>query len=1218
MSLHHYRSRSRLLAAVVAALLVASPTAPAIASELDGVNPEVSQSDARRTGAADENSGAPSSGAEQTTAETPHAEPEPTHEPTPNAETQKAGPVEPVPAPEPAPSPAHQSESSGLTNQEAPASQAALEPGVYTVTANPYVAGSDAPIGVNVYLSDSGFPPVRPQKNNATLRVGLDGSMEVDVPFTQEIFTLQSLSDGKDVSIKSVARGGKLAWGNNEPDPAYPDRITSVTAQLANASGEYTFGKATEYAVILLAEKHWDIHLSVDLAHAQRHSTEEFVQDYVDSKTGAKVRVSARANDPLIPALREASLRVSTPSADHDAVQRTLQREFVGNPRFASWKLSLESDGETLLTNKNIGMAVQLPTTAANTSVLRVTDSTAVALDSSSPAENVVAFTSEGLGNFAVVDNDSARRWSHRKDFESPHHTTMTYRSTGEAEWNYPGLDYESLDAVGALHSYLGVEGSPVRLGEARRLLSLQGSNWEISAYTFGFDLSYEGVPFANVAKHQAWEGALGGGLSSLSGTVPVRDAKDHVYLVKGTVGAGLQSVERINSRFENGRADFAIVNTDADPDSASAKIQVPLWNAATGKDRDIDTPQTPETEIAYVVVAREALTRIDAPHAAPGLVYTGKNQTGVADGDGYALSVKPSAVNAGSYVARATLKTGYSWADGSTAPVDIRWEIAPATLEARYPGESMAPNGVPRLEVKTTGFVNGETPSTAAAYVAPKVHFPERITAGGSYKLAPSGGSAANYRFTYHEGTLSVGHTIDPNSWKPGTYRITANLFVPAAQNDILGRTAFMTNPKNPLAPEGSAQYGIPLDPVSDNATLTVSPNGKRSLTVDLPNPAFTLIEFGKPSAGVSVTGVARGNTPVGPHSGGRITRAVIGIEGATSTATFTQSRVFAVPLSLDKTWNLSLEIDYASAKRVSDDTEVKVPGGTQTSPAPKPGVQPGPAGGTTPRPAHTSGPRPGLEKQPTRLRAGTYTVSANIWFSKSVTGLPLDPHITNGGFPPKDPVTNNAKLTVDSEGNGAVTVPIAIQSRIMTVRSLTGGGVISTAGGNALNSVTVDLGKIDPTVQTITRSMEASVTIGDLAFSIGGAIFKGSREHTWPASFEVAIAGVPTSGGGIVPEFLQAKLDGTPSADEAKLLKALETAKKANASSREADSEGGLARPESPARAGKTEMPRTGAVVASAGALLALALAGVLLMLRRRARNDAHQAPADHAATG
>jgi hypothetical protein len=65
-------------------------------------------------------------------------------------------------------------------------------------------------------------------------------------------------------------------------------------------------------------------------------------------------------------------------------------------------------------------------------------------------------------------------------------------------------------------------------------------------------------------------------------------------------------------------------------------------------------------------------------------------------------------------------------------------------------------------LLVAVTGFVNGETAETALSYTVPVVV--NNNTAAGIYELTPSGGSAANYRFTYIGGTLTISSAGDNN----------------------------------------------------------------------------------------------------------------------------------------------------------------------------------------------------------------------------------------------------------------------------------------------------------------------------------------------------------------------------------------------------------------------------------------------------------------------
>ena len=80
-----------------------------------------------------------------------------------------------------------------------------LEAGVYTVDANLYVPGYQAPIGSNAYMTTNDFPPVNKGRKNGELLVGEDGELTVTVYPVHEIFTLQDIHDGDDARIESVS-----------------------------------------------------------------------------------------------------------------------------------------------------------------------------------------------------------------------------------------------------------------------------------------------------------------------------------------------------------------------------------------------------------------------------------------------------------------------------------------------------------------------------------------------------------------------------------------------------------------------------------------------------------------------------------------------------------------------------------------------------------------------------------------------------------------------------------------------------------------------------------------------------------------------------------------------------------------------------------------------------------------------------------------------------
>lgn len=141
--------------------------------------------------------------------------------------------------------------------------------------------------------------------------------------------------------------------------------------------------------------------------------------------------------------------------------------------------------------------------------------------------------------------------------------------------------------------------------------------------------------------------------------------------------------------------------------------------------------------------------------------------------------------------------------------------------------------------------------------------------------------------------------------------------------------------------------------------------------------------------------------------------------------------------------------------------------------------------------------------ETTQTPAAAGTYTVSANIWFKKEDSGLPMNPHITSDIFPPKDPVVDNAEMTVDDEGNAKVKVPILIQDKIMTIQKIEGLNIVDseTDDNGNITSITVDVGKIEYLEDVVTQTCDITLQMGDLAMTISGF----DRDQQWPATFQL-----------------------------------------------------------------------------------------------------------------
>lgn len=512
--------------------------------------------------------------------------------------------------------------------------------------------------------------------------------------------------------------------------------------------------------------------------------------------------------------------------------------------------------------------------------------------------------------------------------------------------------------------------------------------------------------------------------------------------------------------------------------------------------------------------------TKVDKPVSANDLVYNGTIQTGVAEGEAYTISGTATAVDAGSYTVIATLKEGYQWSDGTKEPVTISWTIEKAELTAKYADETIAYNGTPAGKVEVTGFVNGETAATAAGYQAPTVEI-GKIEAGKTYQLTPSKGAADNYTFKYVSGTLSV-EDAPPVELQPGTYRVTANLYVPAELNKVLGVNAYLTNPNNPLGIGG--HNGVPTTPVADNATMVIATDGTRTIILDVVNPVFTLQQI-KDGANVKIAATVRDNEVYAGNNGisrtGRITKLYITLSDNSGEYQFADCVEF--PTLLEEDWNVPLRLnaDFASAVKISDSTEVDLP----KEPA-NPDIPDEP---TNPDDSEQDNSNQNTPNNPgnagtdntnntdktqtitvTHLKAGTYTVSCNIWFEKADSGLPMNPHITSGIFPPKDPVENNATMVVDENGRVRVTIPIAIQSKVMNIEKITGLNIVDyqkNADGY-YTSITVDLGILENPGNAVTKNCQIDLKMGDLAMSISGF----ERDQSWPASFKLDLTEIPT----------------------------------------------------------------------------------------------------------
>lgn len=421
-------------------------------------------------------------------------------------------------------------------------------------------------------------------------------------------------------------------------------------------------------------------------------------------------------------------------------------------------------------------------------------------------------------------------------------------------------------------------------------------------------------------------------------------------------------------------------------------------------------------------------------------------------------------------------------------------------------------------------------------------------------------------------------------------SYTVTANIYIPGELNKQLpGVTAYITNGNNPLGLDGY-EAKAPTEPVSDNATLTVTEDGVMTLTLNLPNPVVTLQRIGGCS-NATVTNSVRDDEVYEGLDGsasrdGRITRLTIELQDTSGEYVFSDCAEFPTILSTEWDVPLTLAVDLSG---VSLPTQTEAPTANTAANEPaantltrsinydklnaliktvdaalaaaiisKDGsdVEPSKVWVTQAavntlsadlaiaRAALTSSSQDAVDQTTQTLSAsyktftksqasgakldndehlgktlkpGTYTVSANIWFNKADTGLPLNPHITNSTFPPMNPVERNAALAVKEDGTAKVTIPITIQDKIIKVFEITGLELSEseTNEDGSCSSITVDMGELSGDSTVVTKSCTIRIEMGDLAMSISGL----DKNHTWPAAFELNLSGVATKDGGTMP---------------------------------------------------------------------------------------------------
>lgn len=143
----------------------------------------------------------------------------------------------------------------------------------------------------------------------------------------------------------------------------------------------------------------------------------------------------------------------------------------------------------------------------------------------------------------------------------------------------------------------------------------------------------------------------------------------------------------------------------------------------------------------------------------------------------------------------------------------------------------------------------------------------------------------------------------------------VTANLYVAGKDNSVIGFNAYLTNGNNPNGEDGYEKKA-PTEPVEDNATVTIK-NGKATLSLDIPNPVFTLQKIGTTSTDgkATITDSKRDSktytsTANSESRNGRITHITVELDDTSGTHEYVFEDCEEFPTLLGQTWNVPLRL--------------------------------------------------------------------------------------------------------------------------------------------------------------------------------------------------------------------------------------------------------------------------------------------------------------------
>ena len=342
------------------------------------------------------------------------------------------------------------------------------------------------------------------------------------------------------------------------------------------------------------------------------------------------------------------------------------------------------------------------------------------------------------------------------------------------------------------------------------------------------YNVSYSEVYFNeekyeyNIIDENVWQEEfptkLGIYFCKVEGKDPYYGSFEWIPLIRITTDISKDKVELSEATFVyNGKVQKPSVKTVGGKTLKEGKDYTVSWSNASSKNAGTYTVTVQgkgiyagTTKATYTIT--KATVKVTAP-VSKTFTYNGKTQTGVVAGSNYTLSGTTKATNAGTYTAKATLKTdpnyAYVWADGTTAVKYITWKINKAVAKVTVP------------KGKTFTY-NGKTKAGVAAGSNYILSGTVNATKAGTYTAKATLKTNSNYTYKWSDGTSTaksikwtINKAANPLTIKAKTATVKYSAVKNKAQTLVVGKVITFTK---------KGQGKLTYTWVSGNKSITIN----------------------------------------------------------------------------------------------------------------------------------------------------------------------------------------------------------------------------------------------------------------------------------------------------------------------------------------------------------------------------------------------------------